>query len=122
MEETTDILTKKNLMSDVDDLEQYSRRNCLLLYGVQENENENANDIVLKTMSEELDIEIKENDSDRTHRIGNRNRRHGKLRNLPVIPSGIRFIPIRKIKSKKFLKTESLTSGRYSLLKEAEEK
>ena len=113
---------EKSLTSDVDDLEQYSRRNCLLLHRVQENENENANDIVLKTMSEELDIEIKANDLDRTHRIGNRNRRDGKPRNLPAIPSGIRFILIRKIKSEKFLKTESLTSGRYSLLKEAEEK
>ena len=92
------------------------------MHRVQENENENANDIVLKTMSEELDIEIKANDLDRTHRIGNRNRRDGKPRNLPAIPSGIRFILIRKIKSEKFLKTESLTSGRYSLLKEAEEK
>ena len=92
------------------------------MHGVQENENENANDIVLKTMSEELDIEIKANDLDRTHRIGNRNRRDGKPRNLSASPSGIRFTPIRKIKCKKLLKTESLTSGRYSLLKEVEEK
>ena len=80
LEETIDNLTEKNksLTSDVDELEQYSRRNCLLLHGVQENENENTDDIVLKTMSEELDIEIKENDLDRTHRIGNRNRKDGK--------------------------------------------
>ena len=60
LEETTDILTEKNksLTSGVDELEQYSRRNCLLLHDVQENENENIDDIVLKTMSEELDIEI----------------------------------------------------------------
>ena len=77
LEETINILTEKNksLTSDVDELEQYSRRNCLLLHGVQENENENTDDIVLKTMSEELDIEIKENDLHRTHRIGNRSRK-----------------------------------------------
>ena len=77
LEETIDNLTEKNksLTSDVDELEQYSRRNCLLLHGVQENENENTDDIVLKTMSEELDIEIKENDLHRTHRIGNRSRK-----------------------------------------------
>ena len=42
LEETIDILTEKNksLTSDVDELEQYSRRNCLLFHGVQENENE----------------------------------------------------------------------------------
>ena len=35
LEETIDILTEKNksLTSDVDELEQYSRRNCLLLHG-----------------------------------------------------------------------------------------
>ena len=58
LEETIDILTekKKCLTSDVDELEQYSRRNCLLLHGVQENENENTDDIVLRIMSEELNI------------------------------------------------------------------
>ena len=77
LEETIDILTEKNksLTSDVDELEQYSCRNCMLLHGVQENENENTDDIVLKTMSEELDTEIKENDLDRTHRIGNKQER-----------------------------------------------
>ena len=66
---------KKSLTSGVDELEQYSRRNCLLLHDVQENENENIDDIVLKTMSEELDIEIEKNDQDTTHRTGSRNRK-----------------------------------------------
>ena len=39
------------------------------------NENENIDDIVLKTMSEELDIEIEKNDQDTTHRTGSRNRK-----------------------------------------------
>ena len=82
LEETIDNLIEKNksLTSDVDELEQYSHRNCLLLHGVQQNENKNTDDIALKTMSEELDIEIKENDLDRTHRISNRNRKDGKPR------------------------------------------
>ena len=129
LEETIDILTEKNksLTSDVDELEQYSRRNCLLLHGVQENENENTDDIVLKTMSEELDIEIKENDLDRTHRIGNRNRKDGKPR--AIIVKFTRYATRNKIysnkkklKGKNFLITESLTSRRYHLLKEAQEK
>ena len=80
LEETIDILTEKNksLISDVDESEQYSLTNCLLLHGVQKNENENNDDIVLKTTSEELDIEIKENDLGRTYRISNRNRKDGK--------------------------------------------
>ena len=129
LEETIDILTEKNksLTSDVDELEQYSRRNCLLLHGVQENKSENTNDIVLKTMSEELDIEIKENGLDRTDRIGNRNRKDGKPR--AIIVKFTRYTTRNKIysnkkklKEKKYLITESLMSRRYHLLKEAQEK
>ena len=129
LKETINNLTEKNksLSSDIDELEQYSRRNCLLLHGFQENENENTDDIVLKTMSEELNIEIKENDWDWTHRIGNRNRKDGKLR--AIIVKFTRYATRskicsnkKKLKGKKFLITESLTSRRYHLLKEAQEK
>ena len=44
-------------MSDLNELEQYSCRNCLLLHGVQENKIENTDDVVLRTVPEELDIE-----------------------------------------------------------------
>ena len=129
LEETIDILTEKNksLTSDVDELEQYSRRNCLLLHGVQENENKNTDDIVLKTMSEELNIEIKENDLVRTHRIGNRNRKDGQPRAIIVkftccaIRNKI-YSNQKKLKGKIFLITESLTSRRYNLFKEAQDK
>ena len=101
LDETTDILAEKNksLTSDVDELEQYSGKNCLLIHGVQENENENTNDVVLKTMSEELDIDIKENDLDRTHRIGNRNRKDGKP--LAIIVKFTRYATRNKTYSNK---------------------
>ena len=59
-------------------LEQHSRRNYLLMHGVQENENENVDGIALRTIREKLDIEIEENDLDRTHSIGSTNRKDGK--------------------------------------------
>ena len=124
LEETIDILTEKNksLTSDVDEFEQYSRRNCLLLHVVQENENENTDDIVLKTMSEELDTEIKENDLDRTHRIGNRNKKDGKPR--AIIVKFTCYATRNKICSntKKLKGKKKLTSRRHHLLKEAQEK
>ena len=55
----------------VDELEQYSGRNCLLLHGVRELEGENTNDVIMKTVKEEMDIDIREEDLDRTHRVGN---------------------------------------------------
>ena len=124
LEETIDILTEKNksLTSDVDEFEQYSRRNCLLLHVVQENENENTDDIVLKTMSEELDTEIKENDLGRTHRIGNRNKKDGRPRAIIVkftcyATRNKIYFNTKKLKGKK-----KLTSRRHHLLKEAQEK
>ena len=60
---------QKSLLSDIDNLEQYSRRNCLVLHGVNESIDENTNEI-LKTFCEEIGVEIKENDLDRSHRLG----------------------------------------------------
>ena len=71
-------------MSDADELELYSCRNCLLLHGVHENENENTDDIVLRTMSGELDIEIKGNSLDRKNKIDSRSRKDGKPRAIMV--------------------------------------
>ena len=51
---------ESKLGDSVDELEQYSRRNCLLLHGVQELEGENTNDVIMKTVKEEMDIDIRE--------------------------------------------------------------
>ena len=78
-------------------------------------------------MSEELDIEIKENDLDRTHRIGNRNREDGKSRAIVVkftlyTTRNKIYSNKKKLKGKNFLITESLMFRRYHLLKEAQGK
>ena len=54
----------------VDRQEQYSRRNCLLVHGTAETNDENTDDLVLKTINEKLDAEITENEIDMSHRIG----------------------------------------------------
>ena len=50
--------------------EQYSRSNCLLVHGIAEANDENTDDLVLKTINEKLDVDIAENEIDRPHRIG----------------------------------------------------
>ena len=104
-------------------MEQYSRRNCLLLHGVRENSNENTNDIAVKTISENLDIDIQKEDLDRTHRVGKGNRADGKAR--PIIIKFARYnvrrnvySNKRKLKGKSLLITESL--ARVRLLKQAQ--
>ena len=64
-------MTKKidKLENLVDQQEQYSRRNCLLVYRIAETNDENTDDIVLKTINERLDVNIAENEIDRSHRI-----------------------------------------------------
>ena len=58
------------LESLVDRQEQYSRRNCLLVHGIEETNDENTDDLVLKSIYEKLDVYITENEIDRSHRIG----------------------------------------------------
>ena len=56
---------QKTLSSEIDGLEQYSRRNCLVLNGVNES-------------NEEVGVKIKEDDLDRSHRLGKPKRKDNK--------------------------------------------
>ena len=120
----------------IDDNAQYSRRNCLLLHGVPENERENIDLLLSETLNHvgtlNLNLDI-ENVVDRAHRIGKptkgRVTRNNKQKVRPII---IKFTSYRTRSkvffSKKNLKgsglmiTESLTHRRYDLLKAAQEK
>ena len=60
----------ESLSSDIDNLEQYTRQNGLVLHGVNKSDNENTNEILIKPFSKELGVEIKEDDLGRSHRLG----------------------------------------------------
>ena len=104
---------QKSLSSDIDDLEQYSRRNCLVLNGVNESSDENTNEIIIKTFSED--------DLNRSHRLEKPKRKDNKPR-LTIAKFAryaVRreiFMNKRKLKEKRLLITESLTSSRMQLL------
>ena len=51
LEKTIENLVKiqNSLLSDIDNLEQYSRQNCLVLHSVKESNEENTNEILIKT-------------------------------------------------------------------------
>ena len=51
--------------------EQYSRRNCLLIHGVEEVEGEDTNELCIKVIEEDMNQTIKPEDIDRSHRLGN---------------------------------------------------
>ena len=105
---------QKTLSSEIDGLEQYSRRNCLVLNGVNES-------------NEEVGVKIKEDDLDRSHRLGKPKRKDNKP--WPIIVKFARyavrieiFMNKRKLKGKWLLITESLTSSLMQLLGEAQKK
>ena len=120
----------------IDDNSQYSRRNCLLLHGVPENDNENIDKILHETLNDEatLDLGISVVDViDRAHRLGKPSKGRVTRNNKPKVrPIIIKFTSYRTrravFSSKKHLKgtgvviTESLTHRRYKLLQAAQEK
>ena len=118
---------KESQGKEIDDLEQYSRRNCLLLHGVVETNAECTDDIIIKTCAEELGIDVKQEDLDRSHRLGKVKRNDNKP--PPIIVKfahyAVRnkvFSNKKKLKGKKLLITESLTVYRMKLLDEARQK
>ena len=55
----------------IDMQQQYSRRNFLLVHGINENKDEDTDELVLQTFNTEINIDIKLEQIDRTHRIDN---------------------------------------------------
>ena len=112
----------KNLENQLDRQEQYSRRNCILIHGVTETHGENTDGISLRTINEHLELELREKELDRTHRIGNP--KSGNKRPRPIIVKFARYNIRRKVfVNKKMLKntgisiTERLTKHRMEFLK-----
>ena len=62
-------IENKTLSEMIDDQEQYSWRNCLLLHGADEEDVEDTDQKIIKVIAEEMDIQLVEEDLDRTHRI-----------------------------------------------------
>ena len=50
--------------------EQYSRRNCLLIHGVKENEKEDTDEVVIEFFEKEMKEKLSANDIDRSHQLG----------------------------------------------------
>lgn len=54
----------------VEELQQYSRRNTVLVSGVSEEKGENTDEVIKKLAAEKIKVPITDADIDRTHRIG----------------------------------------------------
>ena len=110
----------------LDRQEQYSRRNCLLVHGVEEKNNEDTDQEIINIVKNDLGEEITIHDIDRTHRLGKRKLDNNVSR--PIIVKFTRYnVRNRIFKTKKKLKgktvsiTEGLTKRRVVELKKARE-
>ena len=56
----------KHVDSEVEELEQYSRRSCLLIHGIPYVK-EDTDKVVLNFLKKKLDIELEDNSIDRSH-------------------------------------------------------
>lgn len=65
-----------NLEKEIKEHEQYSRRNSLRIYGVDESSSECTDDIVIDIVTKTLDCPLTHEDIDRSHRVGKRRDDH----------------------------------------------
>ena len=88
LKENISTVSKKldDLDSVVDRQEQYSRRNCLLLHGIEEESNENTDQRVIEVLCESLGQTISIQDIDGTHRLP------GKKENGKSRPAILNFV------------------------------
>lgn len=54
----------------LEDLQQYSRRNCVLLTGIPENKDEDTDKLVKDLCADKLSVPLDDTDIDRSHRVG----------------------------------------------------
>ena len=60
----------KGLQNNLNSLEQYSRRNCLRVFGLPSQSDEDTTDLILTLANSKLNVNIEGKDIDRSHRIG----------------------------------------------------
>ena len=111
-----------------EELEQYSRRNCLVVHGAAEKPGENTNAIICDIAKEKFKQDIVMTDIDRSHRIGQRGKsdRNGRPKTRPIIVKFSRydqralFYARRKeLKGTNIYVHENLTGERQGWLNEA---
>lgn len=102
------------------EMEQYSRRNCLRITGLKETADENTDDLIIKLSYDKLEVQISPSDIDRSHRIGPKIA--GRTRSLIVKFATYRSRAMvikqrRKLKDSGIVIREDLTKRNRELLK-----
>lgn len=121
--EKVSLLEKENfkLQDNYDSLEQYSRSNNIRIFGIQESDNENVYETVIKLCNDNLEVKIANTDIDVCHRLPSRNNQI-----KPIIVKFTRrtvkdqiYNAKRKLKGTRIVIREDLTRKRQDLVKMA---
>ena len=72
-----ELITK--LQHKSNEAEQYSRRNCVRLFGVHETKGENTDDVMIRVAKDKLGVELRVEDIDRSHRTGAVGKENGNI-------------------------------------------
>lgn len=100
--------SRAELEEKVDRLDQYTRRNCIRIYGVAETNDENPEEVIVNTIQEKMNIKVLLNEIERCYRIGRNEGR--KIR--PIIIKFASYKTKEKIfVQKKVLKGSGITIG-----------
>ena len=112
----------QELEENINELEQYQRRNSIRIFGIPEKEKENTDIIALQLFEERLGVELSDFDICRSHRIGVK--KSGVHRPIIVKFSSYRaraaaFNKKRKLKGSGIVIREDLCAARLQLLQKA---
>lgn len=61
---------QETVAKDMNNLEQYSRRNSVRIFGLKELPNENTNDLIKQLARDKLSVDLIDTSIDRSHRVG----------------------------------------------------
>lgn len=111
------------LQSKVDDLEQYQRRQCLRIFGVEEESGEDT-DVKAIEVAKKIGVELAVSDIDRSHRVGAKSDRPRAiiLKFVSYRKRSEVFTKKRNLKGSGITVREDLTMCRYRLLQDAIQK
>lgn len=95
-----------------DDLEQYTRRNSIRVFGIKEVKGEDTDDQVIRVFKDKLGVDVSKGDIDRSHRVGEQPEpsQDGTVRWRPIIVKFVSYREKRKVyEKKKLLKGTRIT-------------
>ena len=112
--------------SRMDDIEQYSRRSCLVVTGVPEKVEESTDDIILNIAMQKLGIMLELHEIAESHRLGRKKESEdGQQRHRPIIAKFVNdrsrqklFHQKKKLKGTGISIFENLTQRRAQLMKD----